>query len=301
MFAAARTFIRIKKFRCILADDCFVFLAVLCLIAGTGILYINVPYIYLQLNVEAGVQAPPADFLQQLLYDERLQNAVTVLILTALFSVKWAFLFFFRCLIGRTDWLRAWWWTVLAILIPGTVFGTFTNIIACPYSGPSILGMYNAALDLISLVTFWTEKCTTPGALLREQVILYASVGVDVGTDALSKSLVLHYRTTNMLRLISYSHLYPGSTILADSNDNTPEAFFSRSAVPELSYDNHQHRNSRQVKGFERTTRFHLVKLLDLSRSRYCSYDNISRRVPLSFCYHQIKSAGDAKVKAWAE
>ena len=147
MFAAARTFVRVKKFRRLHADDYFVFLAVLCLITSTGILYVNVPYIYLQLNVEAHVEAPPADFVQQLLYDERLQNAATVLVLTALFSVKWAFLFFFRCLIGHTNWLITWWWTVLAVLVPGTVFGIFTNIFACPFFGPSILGRWVSSLS----------------------------------------------------------------------------------------------------------------------------------------------------------
>ena len=141
MCAVARTWIRIKRFRRVHADDGFVFFAVICLIAGTALLYIDIPYIYTQLNVEAGTETPPADYIDQLLYDEKIQDAAVVLIFAALLSVKFAFLFLFRGLIRRVRWFKIWWWCVLTVLIPSTGYCVLTNFVMCPFFNSNIFGM----------------------------------------------------------------------------------------------------------------------------------------------------------------
>ena len=103
-------------------------------------MYVNIPFAYMQEQVEARVQSPPANFMEALVVDQKTQNAAVVLLGVALFSVKFSFLFFFRILLQRTKkWYVWWWWTVFAILIPSSAIFIFSDFIACPYTGEAIL------------------------------------------------------------------------------------------------------------------------------------------------------------------
>ena len=138
--AGGRVFTRFYNPRSFSVDDGFFCLAIVTLIAGTTVLYLDVPYIYLQENVEAGLRAPPADFVAQLIHDEKLQNAATSLLGTTIMSVKFSFLFFFRHLIQRQKKLLIWWWCNFGFLIPTAAIVIFSDLIACPYSDKRILG-----------------------------------------------------------------------------------------------------------------------------------------------------------------
>ena len=46
LMASARTYIRLQNFRRIFLDDVFLFLAVACLLAGVGLLYSNIQFLY---------------------------------------------------------------------------------------------------------------------------------------------------------------------------------------------------------------------------------------------------------------
>ena len=138
--AGGRVFTRFYNPRSFAVDDGFFCLAIITLIAGTTVLYLDVPYLYLQENVEAGLRAPPADFVSQLIHDEKLQNAATTLLGTTIMSVKFSFLFFFRHLIQRQKKLLIWWWCIFAFLIPTAAIVIFSDFIACPYSDARILG-----------------------------------------------------------------------------------------------------------------------------------------------------------------
>ncbi|KAL8796095.1 MAG: hypothetical protein Q9195_001427 [Heterodermia aff. obscurata] len=83
----------------LLLDDAFFFLALITLIAGTSTTYVDIPYIYLQEDVQAGIRMPPPDFIQQLLRSVKIQDAAVVLLSSTLLSVKLSFLFFFRQLL----------------------------------------------------------------------------------------------------------------------------------------------------------------------------------------------------------
>ena len=138
--AGGRVFSRFYDPRRFAVDDGFFLLSVITLISGTIVLYFDLPYIYLQTNVEAGLRAPPADFISQLIHDEKLQNAATTLLGTAVISVKFSFLFFFRHLIQQQKKMLIWWWCIFVFLLPTAAIVIFSDLISCPYSDQRIFG-----------------------------------------------------------------------------------------------------------------------------------------------------------------
>lgn len=138
--AVGRIFVRAKLNRKVYLDDGFFFLALVTLVAGTVMTYVDIPYIYLQQNVQAGTQAPPADFIQQLLKSVKIQDAAVVLLSATVFAVKLAFLAFFRGLIRRLKKLEMWWWCVLVIVAISSLILICANFITCPYFDERILG-----------------------------------------------------------------------------------------------------------------------------------------------------------------
>ena len=147
LLAAGRTCIRLRLFRRVFIDDGLFFLATVCLLAGTVMLYIDCPYIYTQVAVESGMQASPPDFIQQLINDQKTQDTAVVLLSVAVVSVKFSFLFFFRSLLRRLKGLMIWWWCVLAINIPTAVVMTCSSFLSCPKFGAALLGKELAELE----------------------------------------------------------------------------------------------------------------------------------------------------------
>ena len=140
VLATGRTYIRLHQEGRLLIDDGFVLLATVALVAGSVLLYLDIPLVYTQLNVSSGVTPPPDDYLQQLLTSIRLQNAAVVLLTTTVFSIKFSLWFFFRGLLRRLRGLKIWWWCILPFLIIGAAFCIVTNFISCPVFDQSILG-----------------------------------------------------------------------------------------------------------------------------------------------------------------
>ena len=121
-------------------DDGFFFLAIITFVSGTTVLYLDVPYIYLQENVEAGLRAAPADLVSQLLHNEKLQDAATTLLGTTIMSVKLSFLFFFRDLLRQQKKMLVYWWCIFVFLIPTAAILMFSNFISCSYFDERIFG-----------------------------------------------------------------------------------------------------------------------------------------------------------------
>ena len=191
--AAGRTFARIYRFHRVLLDDLFFYLATVALIAGTGLTYADIPLIYLQVNVQAGLQSPPADLVQQLIHSLKIQHAATVLLVTTVFSIKASFLFFFRFLIRHQKHLMIWWWIVFALLVPIAFVVTFSNFIACDYLDERIFGKLDANKtleeDALLIGRLSSVKCVTPSALSRQNSIFKASGILDIITDAMLISI----------------------------------------------------------------------------------------------------------------
>lgn len=139
--AAGRVIARWHRFRKILWDDVFFSIGVITLIAGTGLTYADIPLIYLQENVEAGLVQPPPDIVARLIRSEQLQDGATVLLVGTVFSIKFSFLFFFKYLIKQQKKLTMWWWTVFGLLIPIALLVMFSDFIACDFFDERIFGM----------------------------------------------------------------------------------------------------------------------------------------------------------------
>jgi len=158
---------RFYKFHRVPIDDVFFFLAVVTLIAGTVMTYIDIPYIYLQIDVEAGLRSPPPDLISDLIHSEKIQASASVLLVTTVFSIKFAFLFFFKALLKHQSKLMVWWWFNFILLIPIAGIVTFSNFVACDYFDGRIF-----------------VECVTPQALARPNGIFRASGILDIITDA---------------------------------------------------------------------------------------------------------------------
>ncbi|KAL8662845.1 MAG: hypothetical protein Q9202_004359 [Teloschistes flavicans] len=184
--AFGRLYIRTRLNQKIHVDDGLFIAAVLFLIAGTVLTYIDIPYIYLQQNVQAGTEAPPADFIQQLLKSVKIQDAAVVLLSGTILAVKFCFLSLFRSLIRRLRKLEIWWWFVLVIVVPSSIMLVCSNFISCSYFDERILGKLVLGLDY--LVPADTKaivvKCVTSSALKRQNDTLKAVTILDIISDA---------------------------------------------------------------------------------------------------------------------
>ena len=98
---------------------------------------------FTQIDVEVGVQAPPADLMQQLVLDQRYQDTATVFTWTALYAVKFSFLFFFRNIISRVRNLNIIWWCVFVVVVLAYGGCSVTPFVACSTFGPGLIGLYN--------------------------------------------------------------------------------------------------------------------------------------------------------------
>ncbi|KAI4097593.1 MAG: hypothetical protein LQ344_000326 [Seirophora lacunosa] len=78
--ALGRTYIRIVQTRTVTLDDAFFFLAVITLIAGTITLYITIPYLYVQKNVDPDSTVITPEFIALLQRCMRLQLATNMLL-----------------------------------------------------------------------------------------------------------------------------------------------------------------------------------------------------------------------------
>ena len=137
--AVSRFVVRTYQERRLYADDAFFLLAAVTLVAGTVLLYLDIPHVYSQIAYSTGAIAPPSDFIESLLVNIKLQNAAVVILTTTIFSVKFSFWFFFRGLTRRLPRLTVWWWCILPFLIIGAAFCIVTNFISCPVFDESIL------------------------------------------------------------------------------------------------------------------------------------------------------------------
>ena len=133
MVAGGRILARFYQSHAVAVDDGFFFLAITTFVSGTTVLYLDLPYIYLQENVEAGLHAAPADLVSQFIHSEKLHDAATTLLRTTIISVKFSFLFFFRGLLRQQKKMMLWWWCILVFLIPTAAFPMFSDFISCSY------------------------------------------------------------------------------------------------------------------------------------------------------------------------
>ena len=137
-FVVFRLYVRITRFRRLFVDDAFVVLSWLMLLSAAILSQISISAMYFFIRVASGdllVIAGP-DFFEKGSMYLRYQTAIQLLFLSGLWSVKFAFLFFFRTLSNGLKRERILWWSVFAITL-----ATY----------PTIVGI-------------WPYRCTTSSA-----------------------------------------------------------------------------------------------------------------------------------------
>ena len=137
-----RCYIRFRVLRQFAIEDGILLVAFACLIAATAINYVNLLSIY---NVLAAILFGSGDTLFQLLNDvepsAKRTDAIVTLWWLVLYSVKLAYLFFFRKFIDRVPRMRIYWWCVICFLIPSAIVCFVMTYVACPASQtPDIIG-----------------------------------------------------------------------------------------------------------------------------------------------------------------
>lgn len=137
--AFGRVYIKTRKFHKLFIDDAFFISATVFLVAGAIMTLLLLPYNQTQVNVRAGVEAPPPDLVHQLDLDVKYEDAALFLLNASIYSVKFSFLFFFRLLLTRTGRLQMWWWCVFVFTIPCAGVCMCTEFMACPAFGSRII------------------------------------------------------------------------------------------------------------------------------------------------------------------
>ena len=135
--ATARTTIVVRIKRRLFVDDVLLILSCCCLTAGSGLLYAKLPAVY---AVQGVLLNPlifniPPDFLETLSWFETVNFAYLSLSWTSIFSVKIAFLVFFRPLVDHLPRMIRYWKATFALTIAVFAFCFADAWITCPYTG----------------------------------------------------------------------------------------------------------------------------------------------------------------------
>ena len=132
--------IRFYKMERLHIDDYFLIIAILSLISSFGLFVSGIPNLFLFNSVLAG-QAPLPPNLIQLTTNTAVWFMVgQTLAWTAVYAVKFSFLFVLRTLVRRIRPLELLWWATFALCIPIAVLSVCATWILCPYSGALITG-----------------------------------------------------------------------------------------------------------------------------------------------------------------
>lgn len=135
--AISRTVIRVYKFRRLYVDDYFLFLAVAALISSLG-LFASLPGLYLLESFVTGKVLPPFNLLQIAIDIATYATTAAIMGQTAIFAVKFSFLFYIRTLVKRKHNLTIWWWCVFVVCVPAAFTTIFGTLIVCPYGGVAL-------------------------------------------------------------------------------------------------------------------------------------------------------------------
>ena len=142
--ATARIALRLHRLRQFAVDDGLLVFSVLCLSAASALLYQVHSKLYYQVDVSLGKFIPGSDFEAIGLSIQKMLDISSVLIWTAIFTIKVSFLCFFHKLVDRIRNLTIWWRIVFALVIVcGCICIPFTFSI-CPDFSQNFFGKYCA-------------------------------------------------------------------------------------------------------------------------------------------------------------
>lgn len=133
--AIFRIAIRLHYQKRLYVDDGFLFFAIICLCAATGLMYEVIPSMYLVeaiLTNDPDTSLPSNVFAQSLLFI-KLADGFLVLTYNTIFAVKFSFLFFFRILIRRVHTMLVYWWVVAVLTAVIWAYGVIGLFAQCPH------------------------------------------------------------------------------------------------------------------------------------------------------------------------
>ncbi|MCJ1466210.1 hypothetical protein MMC07_004829 [Pseudocyphellaria aurata] len=141
IFTVGRVAIRLRYQKSLAVDDTFLIFALVCLSASMGLLFAFIPSMYM---IEALITNDPnavitTDIFDRITSFRKLSTAFLVLSFTAIFAVKFSFLFLFKALIRNVRKIKIYWWTVLLTTAAVWVFGVVEFFLPCPSFGTDSL------------------------------------------------------------------------------------------------------------------------------------------------------------------
>lgn len=117
-------------------EDALLLFAVICLCGTTGLAYAGLQSFYdeLQVILHAGEGSLLVKVLDRIPEVAKEENASATLVWFVIFSVKMAYLFFFRRLLSCLENLKRWWWCVISFTVPAGLVCIAAVWLTCPYS-----------------------------------------------------------------------------------------------------------------------------------------------------------------------
>ena len=172
IFTATRTWIRFHVSRRLFVDDGFVFFALACLIIMAILYTLITDTIFEIVAIIDGRAKPSSGFMERGSFFLRCQFAIILLFWTTLWSVKGAFLMYYKNLFkGLQSYLQKSWWAV-------TIFTIFTY-----------LGCWATQLASCEPISsyFTLGACETKRDIYASNLSLYYASAVDILCDLLSE------------------------------------------------------------------------------------------------------------------
>ena len=158
------------------------------MIAATVLLLIIVPVIYWDevLVLDPGAATIPPDFIQRVLRYQQYIFSYLSITWTAIFAVKFAFLFFFRQMVDRVRPLEILWRVVLGVTAVSWAICVSAVFISCPHFGlaarsSSCLTIFTPEAD--SLIV----SCPKNSGYVKSLATAATSISLDISTDLLSR------------------------------------------------------------------------------------------------------------------
>lgn len=135
MAAVARTWIRIQQNRKLAIDDAFLVFACTCLTASFALLIVFTPTLFQEEAIEPNLPQVllTSKSIHQLLWLQKVTCSNLALMWTVIFSIKFAFLFFFRTLVRRMPREHLYWKIVTGFTALVCAFSVCDGFISCPH------------------------------------------------------------------------------------------------------------------------------------------------------------------------
>ena len=130
-----RSYVGIRIHKKVHVEDYILLFAVVSLCGATGLAYatLTAQYAMIQLVLHGFENSLTFELLAEIPRISKQENAVTNIWWAVIFSVKMAFLFFFRRLISRLRSLNVWWWVATTLTVLAGLVSIAVSWLTCPY------------------------------------------------------------------------------------------------------------------------------------------------------------------------